>query len=152
MKREISSFAIVKLAMVVAAASLLPLAANAQSGLRATFTLPCTAQWGEAVLPPGNYTLTFVQTADGAYDESIPKVTSANGKFGVFVPSPQMGDSVGHQDLLVLETIGNDCAVRSLNLVAVGTKYTYKVDRKWEEAHIQPGKRERQVALVMKKR
>ncbi len=137
--------------MALAAAGLLPLVASAQSGPRATFNLPCTAQWQKAVLPPGNYTLTFAEESGGTYDESVLSVTSANGKFGVFVPSPQMSDSVGHQNELVLETIGNDCAVRSLNLAAVGTRYTYKVSGKWEEAHLQRGRHEQRVAVLMKK-
>lgn len=151
MKRWLNTFAVAKLIIVVAAAGLLSTAANAQSRYQGSFTLPCSAHWAGAVLPAGDYTVTFQKDHQGA-SSSILQVSSVNGKFGVFVSSFTMGDNVGTQDMLVLTTTGNSCEVRSLHLASLDRQFLYKPISRWERARINRGGHERLVALLVTKR
>lgn len=90
-------------------------AASAQPSFAGKFRLPYEVQWGQAVLPAGDYVIRMDSTA------SLAKISPANGSgAGVFTMPPVVEDSHSAGTYLTITNQGNGRRVRSLNLPELG--------------------------------
>lgn len=92
--------------------------ANAQS-YEGRFTLPYTVNWGNVVLPAGEYTITMNSLKAPAL------VRSASGKTKLFTVTPTMADVEKGSASLFITVIGNQRRVRSMNLPEFGSSLIY---------------------------
>ena len=98
--------------------------ANAQ-GAKATFNLPFQAHWGDAVLDPGEYSITLPPTAAGS---PILQV-SGQGKTimvvaGIFRPMAQ-----SERSYLRLEDFGQEHVVREFRYGVAGKSFIFSVPK-----------------------
>src|SRR5215472_6156201 len=106
-------------------------AAYAQAGYHGKFTLPFAAQWGQAVLQPGDYELTFND------DGTLLKILDAKSHRTVaFEPTGNREDSGKGGSALIIGTSGEQRIVRSLRIAELGEAYVYSRPsaREMEEA------------------
>ena len=95
--------------------------------IRGTFTLPFEAQWGLAVLPPGNYSFTL--------DPSAPErlVTSFQGEsrqdVGSVLPQGYTDQQTLDSSELILVRSGGNYTIRALRLAPVGMTVNYPVPK-----------------------
>lgn len=109
------------LTTVLVAACLIAGTAKAQAGLQGKFTLPYETQWGQAVLPAGDYVLTF--------DDRTPTILIIRAKHGDIVAyeaATIRDDSNGEGSELLIGTRGERRIVRSLTLATVGETYVFE--------------------------
>jgi len=108
------------LAALLLTAGLFGGVAHAQAGYHGKFTLPFAAQWGKAVLQPGDYLLTF--SNDGA----LLEIRDANShQLVAFEPTSNREDSGKGPSALIIGTSGDQRVVRSLRIVEIGEAYVY---------------------------
>ena len=97
------------------------------------FTLPFEAEWGEVVLPEGDYNLHYGTLGQGVYfveilgkDQHMPH--------GIFLVRQQVPASVV-QNALVCTCRGGRCVIRALELPAIGksVSFAFPSTRKGEE-------------------
>jgi hypothetical protein len=91
------------------------------SDMVGSFTLPHQTNWGIAVLPAGDYTLTLTH----ATTFEILKIRQ--GRKNVAMVMPQGGSSTGVSGRSFISIVGN--RVRSLHLGPVGLAYNYAVPK-----------------------
>jgi hypothetical protein len=84
------------------------------------FTLPYEVHWGKAVLQPGEYVINMPSI------HSLVTVWSADGKHGVFLPPPTIGDSYKGSTQLMVTIRGHERTVTSLNVPDIGYSFTYE--------------------------
>jgi hypothetical protein len=95
--------------------------ANAQVGFRGKFTLPYEARWGQAVLPPGDYQLTFDS------DRSMLVIRDANSlRLVAFEPVKIREDSTDGGSALLIWTRGTQRVVYSLRIAELGQAFVYE--------------------------
>lgn len=108
--------------LAVLALGLSPSLAKAQE-YQGKFTLPFEAQWGSAVLAPGDYTFEIASTA--------PHMVSLRGeerKTVLIVPFPTPEEKVGsNQSKLTLVDNGVRYVVHSFEAVELGQTFEYPV-------------------------
>jgi len=95
---------------------------GAQAGFQGKFTLPFEARWGQAVLPPGDYRLTFVPV--GVSTELV--IRDANSLRPVALePVNVREDSKGGRSALLIDMRGNQPVVHSLSIAELGEGLVY---------------------------
>ena len=96
--------------------------------LGGTFTLPFEARWGQAVLPPGNYSFTLDSTGPDRL------VTIIRGESGKNVGSVQAQGSSDQQtldrsDLVLVRSGGGNYTIRALRMASEGLTFDYSVPK-----------------------
>src|SRR5215468_11000312 len=125
MKRKITQYAskATLLAAVLLTAGLFGGTANAQSDFQGKFTLPYAARWGQAVLEPGDYLLTFDHHSTGG---TLLVIRDAMSRRPVaFEPTNIREDSGVGESALIIGTTGEQRVVRSLRIAELGQAYVY---------------------------
>lgn len=122
------------LAAALLAACLLGRPASAQN-IQGSFTLQHETRWGQAVLPPGDYQLTFTINNVG------PMLVIRDAKSGVTVAFESLAireDSTAGESNLLIGTWGERPVVYSLTIAELGEAFVYQRppahNRKFEEA------------------
>ena len=133
MKSKITQYATraTVLAALLLSASLFGNAAYAQAGYHGKFTLPFAARWGQAVLQPGDYELSFND------DRTLLEIRDGKSKQTVaFEPTGNRQDSGKGGSVLIIGTSGEQRVVRSLRIAELGEAYVYSRPsaREMEEA------------------
>src|SRR5271165_4730099 len=96
---------------------------NAQAGFQGKFTLPYEARWGQAVLPPGDYQLTFV--SNSAFTTLV--IRDANSlRLVAFEPANIREDSTDGTSALLIGTQGTRRVVYSLRIAELGEAFVYQ--------------------------
>ena len=94
---------------------------NAQT-VAGKFNLPFEVRWGQAVLPPGNYSFTLNSTSDlPAYTV----VVRGEDRTASMITSPMVDNDFSGKSMLIVERHGERCMVRALRLPAVGLVIKY---------------------------
>ena len=94
--------------------------ANAQS-FKGKFTLTHETRWGQAVLPAGNYILTF----DNHISDMLV-VRDAKSLYGVaYEPANIRQDSTGGESALLIAVRGSQQVVHSLRIAELGQVFVY---------------------------
>jgi len=106
--------------------------ANAQTAFRGTFQLHDTVKWGQAVLTPGDYTITVRSTQT----PTQAVVRSEDGKTAVIVIAGTFGDSKPGKSALFLTRAGSQWVVRSLNLPQLGVSLVYGNSRESDQPEL----------------
>jgi hypothetical protein len=96
--------------------------ANAQA-IQGKFTLPYETHWGQAVLPAGDYLLTFSHDSTGGTMLVIRNAKSL--RFAAFEPTNIREDIKGPSALLI-GTQGTRRAVQSLRIAELGETFVYE--------------------------
>jgi hypothetical protein len=109
--------------------------ANAQSNITGKFTLPYEARWGQAVLPPGEYQLTFVDNNAG----TMLLIRDAKSlRVVAYEPVNNPEDNTKSTSALLVGTRGTERVVESLRIAELGETFVYQRSsahgRKAEEA------------------
>ena len=102
--------------------------ANAQAKAAGSFTLPFEAKWGNAVLPPGEYTFSVrsAHAASAAYLVSF----APKGRSGETVISMQdLGARIGEKNMLVAVRTGGRYRIRSLHLPIANLVVSFAVPK-----------------------
>ena len=90
--------------------------ANAQAKAAGSFTLPFEAKWGNAVLPPGDYTFS-VRSANAASGTVYLVTLAPQGRNGETITSMQdLGARIGEKNMLVAVRNGGSYRITSLHL------------------------------------
>lgn len=97
------------------------------------FTLPFKAEWGEVVLPEGDYNLHYGTLGQGVYFVEILG-KDQHKPHGIFLVPQQVPASVV-QNALVCTCRGGRCIIRALELPAIGksVSFAFRSARKGEE-------------------
>lgn len=105
--------------------------ARAQSDFQGKFTFPYEVQWGKAVLPAGNYVLTFDRGMAG----TMLVVSDANSRWNVaFEPINIHEDSAKADSELLITVLGRKHVVRSLTITELGQTFVYPAGRAFRHA------------------
>ncbi len=111
------------LAALLLATGLLARPANAQTGTYGKFTLPFETRWGQAVLPPGDYELRFVNDNVGP----IVAIRDAKSLRPVAYESVAITeDSSEAVSALVIGTQGKQHVVYTLRIAELGESFVYE--------------------------
>jgi hypothetical protein len=107
---------------------------NAQAGIQGKFTLPYEVHWGQAVLPAGEYLLTF--TPDSMVGTRLVIRNAKNDRFVAFESVNIREDSKKGESALLIGTRGGQRIVHSLTIAELGQVFVYDrgLDRAVEEA------------------
>ncbi len=94
--------------------------ASAQAAFKGKFTLPYEVRWGQAVLAPGDYSITMEST-------SRPALITRLAGGGAFVMTVGIESaSKDHPTALLITKTENERVVRSLNWREGGKTFVYK--------------------------
>jgi hypothetical protein len=110
-------------AAVLLAACLFGSPANAQSDFQGKFTLPYETHWGKAVLPAGDYVMTFT------HDNTQPMLMIRDAKSRLIVAyelTDVRDDSSKGPSALLIGTQGTRRAVQSLRIAELGKTFVYE--------------------------
>jgi len=100
--------------------------ANAQAKAAGSFTLPFEAKWGNAVLPPGDYTFSVTSTSGAAYLVTF----AAKGRSGeTIISMKDLGARIGEKNVLVAVRTGGRYRIRSLNLPVANLVVNFAVPK-----------------------
>jgi hypothetical protein len=94
--------------------------ANAQTGIQGRFTLPYETRWGQTVLPPGDYQLTFVR------DNRLVIRDASSLQLVAFEPTNIRETSSGGPSALLIGTRGTQRVVYSLRIAELGEAFVYE--------------------------
>jgi hypothetical protein len=119
MKTKTTHYAKATMLLVVFITLISVAGANGQTGVFGKFTLPYQVRWGDAILPPGDYSIRFSSIASPA------TIHSMDGKISVFVFTARRGDSEKGASSLTIVTRGDQWTVASLNLPQARTSLVY---------------------------
>jgi hypothetical protein len=97
--------------------------ASAQAGFQGKFTLPFEARWGQAILPPGDYQLTFVPV--GVSTELVIRDATSLRPVAL-EPVNVREDSKGGRSALLIDMWGNQPVVYSLSIAELGEAFVYE--------------------------
>ena len=114
-------FAVLALVTACMGASL----ASAQTA-EGKFNLPFAVRWGQAVLPPGNYT--FTVNSSGGFPANSVVVRGEDLKVRI-IASTSHDDSFSGKNELIVERQGEGGAVRTLRLAGVGLVLYYRAPK-----------------------
>ena len=110
-------------AAALLASALFARPAHAQSGITGKFTLSYETHWGRAVLPAGEYQLTFVRNNEG----SMLLIQDAKSRRAVaFEPANVREDSREAGSALLIGTRGKQHVVYSLTIADLGESFVYQ--------------------------
>jgi hypothetical protein len=98
--------------------------AHAQT-LQGKFNLPFEVQWGQAVLPPGDYSFTL--TSDGTAYNFV--VVHGEGNMTKIILSHYPDSRFSGKSALVVERYAQRGAVRQLRLAEAGLVFSYPVTK-----------------------
>lgn len=113
---RLTLFAAALLATILFAGS-----ANAQSPFKGKFTLQHETRWGQAVLPAGNYILTFDN-----HISNMLVVRDAKTRHAVaYEPTNNAQDSTGGESALLVAVRGSQQVVHSFRLAELGQTFIY---------------------------
>ena len=108
-------------AAAVLATALFAGSASAQSQFKGKFTLQHETRWGQAVLPAGQYILTF----DNKISNMLV-VRDAKSLYRVaYEPANDMQDSTGGESALLITVRGSQQIVHSLRIAELGQVFVY---------------------------
>jgi hypothetical protein len=96
--------------------------ANAQVGFQGRFTLPYEARWGQTVLPPGHYKLTFIY---GKLSTTVAIQDAKSLRMVALEPANIREDSEGESSLLI-GTRGSLRVVYALRIAELGEAFLYE--------------------------
>ena len=103
--------------------------ANAQAKAAGSFTLPFEAKWGNAVLPPGNYTFS-VHSANSASGAVYLVTLAPQGRIGETITSMQdLGARIGEKNMLVAVRTGGRYRITSLHLAIANLVVNFAVPK-----------------------
>ena len=103
--------------------------ADAQAKAAGSFTLPFEAKWGNAVLPPGDYTFS-VRSANAASGGLYVVTFAPRGRSGVSIMSMQdLGLRIGEKNMLVAVRSGSSHRIRSLHLPIANLVVSFTVPK-----------------------
>ncbi|MGH9686431.1 MAG: hypothetical protein ACRD5K_04985, partial [Candidatus Acidiferrales bacterium] len=102
MKANRNSVRVALVAVALMAACVFSGPAKAQSEFHGKFTLPYAVQWGNAVLPAGNYVLGFAQ----GMEPSFLAIRNAKTQHVVVEPANIRDGNAGGESLLVIRVRG----------------------------------------------
>jgi len=97
--------------------------ANAQSDFQGKFTLQYETRWGKAVLPAGDYLLTFDFNSPG------PMLVILDAKSGLVVALESIDDREGRavgESALLVATQGKQQVVQSLTIAELDEAFVYE--------------------------
>jgi hypothetical protein len=112
---KLVKFAVLALLTACMGASL----ANAQT-VAGRFNLPFQVRWGQAVLPPGNYSFTL---STGTAPLFV--IVRGDDHTGSIIASPILGDDFSGKSALIVERNGGRGTVRALRLPDAGLVIYY---------------------------
>jgi hypothetical protein len=123
MRRKKASFNFLKLAVAAAIAVGLSVgSASAQTLVKGTFTLPYEVHWGNALLPPGHYSIAI----DDARRPALVSNT-LTGQGCAFVMTRAIGDVMkGQPTALLITKMDNERFVRSFNWREGNQRFIYR--------------------------
>jgi hypothetical protein len=123
--RRFLSLVVLVLALSFAA----PAVAHAQDFARGKFTLTSETHWGPAVLPAGDYVVSF----DSATSPTITTIRGADGNPAAMIfPLSRTEMPISSGSLLQLERRGKDTYVSSFYLKELGVEFQYFVPKATE--------------------
>jgi len=97
--------------------------ANAQSSFQGKFTLQHETRWGQAVLPAGNYLLSF------DHNSEIPGLLvirdAKSLRFVAYEPANNAQDSSGGGSALLVSVRGSQQNVQALRIAELGQVFVY---------------------------
>ena len=96
--------------------------ANAQSEFKGKFTLPSETRWGQAVLPAGDYLLTFSHDSIGTL---LVIENAKSHQVVAFEPANIREDSKNGESALLIGTRGEQRIVHSLRIAELGQAFVY---------------------------
>jgi hypothetical protein len=109
-------------AVALLATSLFGSPANAQSDFHGKFTLPCEVRWGQAVLPAGDYTLTFLH---GHMATMLVVREAKSGRTVAYESIDIREDGATGESALFIGARGRQRVVSSLRLTELGEVFIY---------------------------
>ena len=95
--------------------------------VRGTFSLPFEARWGQAVLPPGNYSFSVDSSGSARLVTSFEGETSKNE--GAVLPQGYTDQQTLDRSELLLVNTGGNYAIRALRLAPAGITINYPVPK-----------------------
>lgn len=97
--------------------------ASAQNVYEGSFTLPFQAQWGQMVLPPGEYSFTL----DKAVVDGLVKIRNQERYVGMIFASGISNQKTTAKSQLI--AVGGEglYQIRALRLSALGVQFEYKI-------------------------
>jgi hypothetical protein len=103
--------------------------AKADTIYKGEFTLPFEAQWGSAVLPPGNYTFSISTSSSPTARYAV--FLNGEGKSAIILPLTMPEEKVSSRDShLTLVNAGGRYVVQSLQAPELGLTFDYYAVRK----------------------
>jgi len=101
---------------------------KAQGTYKGEFTLPFEAQWGTAVLPPGNYAFSISLASSLGTQYAV--FLTGEGKNAIILPLTMPEDKVSSNDsYLTLVNAGGRYVVQSLQAAELGETFDYGVSK-----------------------
>ena len=114
------SLALVAMGATATKAQLIPL-----PEFTGSFTLPVRAQWGEASLPAGHYSLYYGAPFEGG-SHAVEVLNSADGSARMILVRDRSDTSVAKTELICIRE-GNVDIVRALNVPALGESINFSL-------------------------
>ena len=108
-------------AAVLLATALFAGSANAQSPFKGKFTLQHETRWGQAVLPAGQYLLTF----DNHISNMLVVRDAESLEMVAYEPANVRQDSTGGESALLIAIRGSQQTVHSLRIAELGQVFVY---------------------------
>ena len=105
-------------------------AAEAAPIYRGSFTLPYEAQWAQATLPAGDYTIRFQDVGSRTF---VVVKEVKTGKEKAFLAAESTKEETG-QSMLVVTNLGSRHIIHALRLAELGEIFVYEPERTREEA------------------
>ena len=112
--------------------------ANAEV-VNGTFTLPFEARWGQAVLPPGNYSFSVDSSGSARLTISFEGTSSQNE--GAVLPQGYTDQQTLDRSELLLVNTGGNYAIRALRLAPVGITINFSVPKAARQMIVQAPQR-----------
>jgi hypothetical protein len=99
---------------------------KAQTAYKGEFTLPFEAQWGSAVLPPGNYAFSISTASSPGLRYAV--FLNGEGKNAIILPLTVPEENVSSNDShLTLVNAGGRYVIQSLQAAELGETFDYGV-------------------------
>src|SRR5579875_2136520 len=99
------------------------------------FTLPCETRWASAVLPAGQYQLTF------NVGQQVFMIRNGTRGESLVIARPVDTMPVSSDSSLVIVRHGRTAALRTLTLGPIGTIYHYSLPKSWTTLEMVAGDR-----------
>jgi hypothetical protein len=96
--------------------------ANAQERFQGRFTLPFEARWGQAVLPAGDFLLTFTQVGGS---RMLVVEDAKSGRYIAFESLGSRKDNTKGESALLIGTRAGQRIIHSLRIAELGQVFVY---------------------------